>query len=174
MNFLSDRCGPLYDVSVSYLYIAIKLNENDDDDDTNNDLMRFFSFLFFCRILDSMKVPGQRSSFHICDILDLNSTDSKNTNNNNNNNTTNNNSNENATDTSYGSHATHSASGRNGGDDGISALTVHPPPSIPPPPYQLPASFNSALYSELGYHSMFPAATKAWLKDPHEHYGKSN
>lgn len=126
-----------------------------------------------CRILDSMKVPGQRSSFHICDILDLNSTDSKNTNNNNNTNTTNHNSNENAnTNTSFASQTnTTSTSSR---DDGASTITVHPAPPIPPPPYQLPASFNSAIYSELGhhYHSMFPAATKSWLKEQHEHYGK--
>lgn len=134
----------------------------------------FFWFLIRCRILDSMKVPGQRSSFHICDILDLNSTDSKNTNNNNNNNnTTNNNSNENAnTNTSFASQTnTTSTSSR---DDGASSITVQPPPPIPPPPYQLPASFNSAIYSELGhhYHSMFPAATKSWLREHHEHYGK--
>lgn len=133
-----------------------------------------FSFHLDCRILDSMKVPGQRSSFHICDILDLNPTDSKNTNNNNNNNTTNNNSNENAnTNTTFASHTnTTSTSSR---DDGASAITVHPPPPIPPPPYPLPASFNSAIYSELGhhYHSMFPSATKSWLKDHHEQYGKS-
>lgn len=126
-----------------------------------------------CRILDSMKVPGPRNGFHICDILDLNSTDSKNTNNNNNNNTTNNNSNENAnTNTSFASQTnTTSTSSR---DDGASTITVQPPPPIPPPPYQLPASFNSAIYSELGhhYHSMFPAATKTWLKEHHEHYGK--
>lgn len=132
------------------------------------------SFRFASRILDSMKVPGQRSSFHICDILDLNSADSKNTSNNNNNNTTNNNSNENAnTNTSFASQTnTTSTSSR---DDGASAITVHPPPSIHPPPYQLPASFNSAIYSELGhhYHSMFPAATKSWLKEHQEHYGKS-
>lgn len=139
----------------------------------NEIFFRYF-FFFVCRILDSMKVPGQRSSFHICDILDLNTTDSKNTNNNNNNNTTNNNSNENAnTNTSFASHTnTTSTSSR---DDGASTITVQPPPPIPPPPYQLPASFNSAIYSELGhhYHSMFPAATKTWLKEHHEHYGKS-
>lgn len=31
----------------------------------------FFLYKFY-RILDSMKIPGQRSGFHICDILDLN------------------------------------------------------------------------------------------------------
>lgn len=54
-----------------------------------------------CRLLDSMKVPGQRSSFHICDILDLNNgSDAKgnqNNNNNNNHSTSNNNSNTNTT-----------------------------------------------------------------------------
>lgn len=61
----------------------------------------FFSFGFLFRLLDSMKVPGQRSSFHICDILDLNNgSDTKgnqNNNNNNNHSTSNNNSNTNTT-----------------------------------------------------------------------------
>lgn len=36
--------------------------------------LKFDSCIFFDRLLDSMKMPGQArsSGFHICDILDLN------------------------------------------------------------------------------------------------------
>lgn len=130
-----------------------------------------------------MKVPGQRSSFHICDILDLNNaTDSKNTHNNNNNTTSNNN---HSTHTSFQPQTSPPVS-RDGDsitnlNDSIastasSGINVPLSGSIipPPPPYQLSSNLSSAIYSELGhYHSMFPSATatKTWLKE-HEHYGE--
>lgn len=132
-----------------------------------------------------MKVPGQRSSFHICDILDLNSTDSKNNNNtsnHNNNNNSNNNNNNNSTNTSFSSHTNTTTSNASSRDDHTTTnslsntlTAVQTPTLLPPPPYQLSSNLNSAIYSELGhhYHSMFPAATKSWLKE-HEHYGESN
>lgn len=127
-----------------------------------------------------MKVPGaQRSSFHICDILDLNNpsdTKSSQSNHNNNNNSTSNNNN--STNTSFPPQSSPPAS-RDGDsitnlNDSIAstgssagAATLVPPP----PPYQL----SSAIYSELGHHyqSMFPSATatKSWLKE-HEQYGE--
>lgn len=138
------------------------------------------SIVFSCRLLDSMKVPGaQRSSFHICDILDLNNpsdTKSSQSNHNNNNNSTSNNNN--STNTSFPPQSSPPAS-RDGDsitnlNDSIAstgssagAATLVPPP----PPYQL----SSAIYSELGHHyqSMFPSATatKSWLKE-HEQYGE--
>lgn len=141
-----------------------------------------FVFFFFYRLLDSMKVPGQRSSFHICDILDLNNaSDTKSSQNNNNNNNTSNNNN--STNTSFPSQASPPPS-RDGDsitnlNDSIAstgsstgAAPLVPPP---PPPYQLPSNLSSAIYSELGHHyqSMFPSvgATKSWIKE-HEHYGE--
>lgn len=132
--------------------------------------------LYHYRLLDSMKVPGaQRSSFHICDILDLNNpsdTKSSQNNNNNNNSTSNNN---NSTNTSFPPQSSPPAS-RDGDsltnlNDSIAstgssagAATLVPPP----PPYQL----TSAMYSELGHHyqAMFPSA-KSWLKE-NEQYGE--
>lgn len=38
----------------------------------NQLIMQCCASLYLYRILDSMKLPGQRSGFHICDILDLN------------------------------------------------------------------------------------------------------
>lgn len=130
-----------------------------------------------------MKGPNQRSSFHICDILDLNNaSDAKNTQNNNNNSSTNNN-NHNSTHPTYppqssprdaesltnlnDSIASTASSGLNS-----SLPTIIPPP---PPPYQFTPNLGSAIYSELGhhYHAMFPsaaAAAKSWIKD--EHYGR--
>lgn len=148
---------------------------------------------FDYRILDSMKVPGQRSSFHICDILDLNSSDSKNTSSNNNttndtvtndnnNNTHQTNSNEstgdaNSPNTSFSSTLPSANSTPSITANGI-VTSGHV--SLPPPPpmaaYQFPPGFQSSLYTELGhhYHSMFPtsaAAAKSWLKE-HEQYGE--
>lgn len=128
-----------------------------------------------------MKVPGQRSSFHICDILDLNNpADKTSQNNNNNNNSTSNNNN--STNTSYPPQTSPPAS-RDGdsitnlndsiASTGSSAGAASLVP--PPPPYQLTPNLSSAIYSELGHHyqSMFPSATatKSWLKE-HEQYGK--
>lgn len=129
-----------------------------------------------------MKVPGQRSSFHICDILDLNnSADKTSQNNNNNNNSTSNNNN--STNTSFPPQTSPPTS-RDGDsitnlNDSIAstgssaaASLVQPPL---PPPYQLTPNLSSAIYSELGHHyqSIFPSATatKSWLKE-HEQYGK--
>lgn len=137
--------------------------------------------LFRYRILDSMKVPGQRSSFHICDILDLNTSasDNKNSVHNNNNNNNHNVSSNNIipTDTSFPSQTSNAPSNR---DDThilsstISSLpTTHPPPPPPPPPYhQIASGLSSAMYSELGHHyqSLLPTVTRSWLKDS-ENYG---
>lgn len=151
-------------------------------------MIHFFNFKFFWfflstdhnRLLDSMKVPGQRSSFHICDILDLNnqSADKTSQNNNNNNSTSNNN---NSSNTSFPPQTSPPAS-RDGDSitnlnesiasngSSVGAASLVPPP---PPPYQLTSNLSSAIYSELGHHyqSIFPSATKSWLKD-HEQYGK--
>lgn len=145
-------------------------------------------FYFFRRLLDSMKVPGQRSSFHICDILDLNNpSDTKsNQHTNNNNNNTNNNNNStsnNNTNTTYPPQTSPQPS-RDGDsitnlNDSIASTGSSTgggiAPLVPPPPYQLTPNLSSAIYSELGHHyqSMFPSAgaTKSWLKE-HEHYGK--
>lgn len=138
----------------------------------------------FFRLLDSMKVPGQRSSFHICDILDLNNQSAeKISQNNNNNNTSNNN---NSSNTSFPPQNSPPKS-RDGDsitnlNDSIASTSssagtmppVNPPPQ--PPPYQLASNLSNAIYSELGHHyqNMFPSATatKSWLKE-HEQYGKS-
>lgn len=129
-----------------------------------------------------MKVPGQRSSFHICDILDLNNpSDTKSNQNNNNNSSSNNN---NSTSTPFPPQISPPVSrdgdsitnlndsiASTGSSTGTPSL-VPPPP--PPPPYHLTPNLSSAIYSELGHHyqSMFPTgATKSWLKE-HEHYGK--
>lgn len=128
-----------------------------------------------------MKVPGQRSSFHICDILDLNNSADKTSQNNNNNSTSNNN---NSTNTSFPPQTSPPIS-RDGDsitnlNDSIAstgssagAASLVPPPL--PPPYQLTPNLSSAIYSELGHHyqSIFPSATatKSWLKE-HEQYGK--
>lgn len=67
-----------------------------NQDEINKKTILIFFLLSIYRLLDSMKVPGQRSSFHICDILDLNNpsdTKTNNNNNNNNNNSTSNNNN---------------------------------------------------------------------------------
>lgn len=128
-----------------------------------------------------MKVPGQRSSFHICDILDLNnqSADKISQNNNNNNNTSNNN---HSSNTSFPPQSSPPTS-RDGdsitnlndsiASTGSSAGTM--PPVHPPPPYQLTPNLSNVIYSELGHHyqSMFPSATatKSWLKE-HEQYGE--
>ncbi|XP_031625815.1 homeobox protein vnd-like isoform X2 [Contarinia nasturtii] len=128
-------------------------------------------------LLDSMKVPGQRSSFHICDILDLNNaSDNKSSQNNNNNTTSHNN---NSTNTSFPPQTSPPVS-RDGDsitnlNDSIASTgssVGHVPLVPPPPPYQLTPNLSSAIYSELGHHyqSMFPsAATKSWLKE-HEQY----
>lgn len=127
-----------------------------------------------------MKVPGQRSSFHICDILDLNNpSDNKSNQNNNNNSTSNNN---NSTNTSFPPQTSPPVS-RDGDSNinlndsmastGVSAGVASLVP--PPPPYQLTPNLSSAIYSELGHHyqSMFPSATatKSWLKEQQQ-YGK--
>lgn len=127
-----------------------------------------------------MKVPGQRSSFHICDILDLNNPDTKPSQNNNNNSTSNNNNS--STNTSF--HPQTSPPTSRDGDsitnlnDSIASTASSAGAASlvpPPPPYQLTPNLSSAIYSELGHHyqSMFPSATatKSWLKE-HEHYGK--
>lgn len=104
-----------------------------------------------------MKVPGQRSSFHICDILDLNTNSETKNGVTANNNTT----------TTFTTQTTHSTSLTSRDDASLhsSATTI--------PPYQLPSNINSAMYPELGqhYHSMFPAVTKSWLKE-NEAYGE--
>lgn len=128
-----------------------------------------------------MKVPGQRSSFHICDILDLNNqSDTKSSQNNNNHSTSNNN---HSTNTSFPPQTSPPAS-RDGDsitnlNDSIASTgssTGAPTLVPPPPPYQLTPHLSSAIYSELGHHyqAMFPSAnaTKSWLKE-HEQYGKS-
>lgn len=115
-----------------------------------------FPFFLNChRILDSMKVPGQRSSFHICDILDLNTnSDSKTSIHNANSNTT------------FQPQTNTSISSRDDANSLSSSATTASP-------YQLPPNINSAMYPELAphYHSMFPAVTKSWLKE-NENYGK--
>lgn len=113
-----------------------------------------------------MKVPGQRSSFHICDILDLNTnSDGKNGINGSNN-----------TTTFPASQTNSSISSRDDANSLSSSATTGTaiiPPPPPPPSYQIPTNLNSVMYPELAphYHSMFPAVTKSWLKD-NENYGE--
>lgn len=119
-----------------------------------NYLTNDFLYLY-SRILDSMKVPGQRSSFHICDILDLNTnSDAKNGIHHASNTTT------------FPPHTTNSISSRDDANSLSSTATTAQP-------YQLPSNINSAMYPELAphYHSMFPAVTKSWLKE-NENYGE--
>lgn len=129
-----------------------------------------------------MKVPEQRSSFHICDILDLNNpSETKSSQNNNNNSTSNNNN-----STTFPPQSSPPPPSSRDGDSitnlnesiastgsSTGATSLVPPP--PPPPYQLTPNLSSAIYSELGHHyqSMFPSAgvAKSWLKE-HEHYGR--
>lgn len=144
---------------------------------------RFYSSVFLLsfahsRILDSMKVPGQRSSFHICDILDLNTTasDTKNNTQHNSNNSSNN---VITSDTSFPTQTSNATSSRD--DSSILSSTITsipstqlpPPPPPLPPPYQIASSLNSSMYAELGHHyqSILPSVTRSWLKET-ENYGK--
>lgn len=118
-----------------------------------------------------MKVPGQRSSFHICDILDLNTnSDTKND--------------ANAQTTFAGQTTTHSATSLASARDDTATLNGSTTAAAAAaaaaataattiPPYHLPSNINSAMYPDLAphYHSMFPAMTKSWLKES-EAYGK--
>lgn len=117
-----------------------------------------------------MKVPGQRSSFHICDILDLNTTTSDTKNN-----TETSDNNVISTDTSFPSQTSNTTSSRN--DTNILSSTITsisttqlPPPPLPP--YQIASSLNNSMYSDLGHHyqSILPTVTRSWLKET-EHYG---
>lgn len=100
-------------------------------------------------ILDSMKMPGQRSGFHICDILDLNNSDPK------------------VGDvhqSTANSQTTHSSVSTHFNRHGL----------IGSGSYQLPPGINSAMFSDPAshYHTMFPAAAKAWFQD-NENYVNS-
>lgn len=113
----------------------------------------------FRRILDSMKVPGQRSSFHICDILDLNTNSETKNGATANSNTT----------TTFSTQTTHGTAIASRDD----ATNLNGSTTTIPLPYQLPSNISSAMYPELAphYHSMFPAMTKQWLKES-EAYGE--
>lgn len=94
-----------------------------------------------------MKMPGQRSGFHICDILDLNNSDPK------------------AADVHQptpNSQTTQNPMSAHFNRHGLIGSGA----------YQLPPSINSAMFTDPAshYHSMFPAAAKAWFQD-NENYG---
>lgn len=93
-------------------------------------------------------MPGQRSGFHICDILDLNNSDPK-------------------VGDVHNQPTSNSQTTQN-------PVTAHfnRHGLIGSGSYQLPPSINSAMFSDPAshYHSMFPAAAKAWFQD-NENYG---
>ena len=128
-----------------------------------------------------MKMPGQRSGFHICDILDLN------------------NSNNETKIEENTTTPTSSSSGRliTSVTDTVTTPIVSLTPNSTTPlsrdetnhmnrlgllgssgigsasSYQLPANINSAMLAAdtTHYHSMFPSAAKSWFHDS-ENYGK--
>lgn len=107
-------------------------------------------------------MPGQRSGFHICDILDLNNTDPK----------VAGSSGPDNSDTNTTSLANSTISSR---DDAQHFAARHGFLSAAGTvgAYHLPPNINSAMLGEsVGqYHPMFPAAAKAWFQE-HENYGK--
>lgn len=118
-----------------------------------------------------MKVPGQRSSFHICDILDLNTTTSETKNNAHNSDSSNN---VISSDTSFPSQTSNSTSTRDDTNVLSSTIASIPSTQLPPPPapYQIGTSLSNSMYSELGHHyqSILPTVTRSWLKET-ENYG---
>lgn len=111
-------------------------------------------------------MPGQRSGFHICDILDLNNSDPKISG-------SNNSSNVDGTDTNPTTLSTNSTTISSRDEPQNFAARHGFLSSGPASAYQLPPNINSAMLGEsVGqYHPMFPAAAKAWFQEQ-EHYGK--
>lgn len=129
-------------------------------------------------------MPGQRSGFAICDILDLNNSNSEPKIGDNNQQTTSTSSTTSSplTPNSTTSSLPTSRNSTTGGntinsgnaiDDSNTHLSRHG--FIGSSPYQLPANINTAMLESAGhYHSMFPsAAAKSWFHD-HENYGELN
>lgn len=122
-----------------------------------------------------MKMPGPRSGFHICDILDLNTSSSEPK------------IGAGAADNQQTSSTTSSPitsnnasslpqSMRGGGAVAEDSTHLSRHSFIGSSPYQLPANINNAMLAAESaghYHSMFPsAAAKSWFHDHEQSYGE--
>lgn len=118
-------------------------------------------------------MPGQRSGFHICDILDLNNSTSEPKIGNGGSDHQTSTSSTTSSPIAPNSTTTAMPPLRGSNEDSAAHLSRHG--FITSSPYQLPANINNAMMAAESaghYHSMFPsAAAKQWFHDQ-ENYGK--